>query len=336
MRYSREITLALKLNPTMFQVVNQKAIGAFNTLFGPSSKAIMMLSSKTAEMAAIMPNVIGVSADTRDVNFQEAILKYLRNVTRDIPAEGVKLETGWDFDIDDPYKHEAVLEWAKANKINTSVGKKQLEKDIFNAMLFGENTAVHEEHLYKYMTPINPSDYVVWRLALNTSTVANRPEDVEKSTNIRFYLHSKEDAKRIKEAKTKATVNTVKKLADLFAESDMERIKNILICANPVDILKINKLEATDLQMQITELSQNEADKFNSLVDNPNVKAIAQVHKLLASQVITKEGDRIFDTNHPERILGSSIEGVIAFLADEANHEYKSQLFAAYKAAVLN
>ena len=35
----------------MFQVVNQKSIGAFNTIFGPSIKAVLTLSSKTAEMA---------------------------------------------------------------------------------------------------------------------------------------------------------------------------------------------------------------------------------------------------------------------------------------------
>ena len=54
MIYSRKITLALKLNPTMFQVVNQKSIGAFNTIFGPSIKAVLTLSSKTAEMASIL------------------------------------------------------------------------------------------------------------------------------------------------------------------------------------------------------------------------------------------------------------------------------------------
>ncbi len=49
-------------------------------------------------------------------------------------------------------------------------------------MLFGEGTAVHEENLYMYMTLLSRKR----RLALLTSTVANKPEDVEKSTNIRF------------------------------------------------------------------------------------------------------------------------------------------------------
>ena len=83
-----------------------------------------------------------------------------------------------------------------------------------------------------YMTPIKPQDYILWRLALLTSTVANKPEDVEKSTNIRFYLHSIEDVKRMKDAKTKAVVNTATKLAQLFTgdESSYKRIRNMLIC----------------------------------------------------------------------------------------------------------
>lgn len=335
MRYSREITLALKLNPTMFQVVNTKSIGAFNTLFGPSNKAITMLSAKTSEMYAIMPNLIGASYESKDVNFQEAVLKYLRMCIREVPSEGIKLETGWDFDINDPLKRSEILSWANKNGFDTKTITKSLEKNIFNAMLFGEN-AVHEENLYMYMTPIVPADYILWRLALNTSTVANRPEDVNKSTNIRFYLHSKEDAKRIKEAKTKATVDTVTKLAKLFDGKSDDRIRDILICANEANVLNIIKMEPTELQVAITELSQNDSDKFNSLYDTENIKAYAQVHKLLAAQILTKDGNNYFDTNHPEKILGNSIEGVIAFLAEESNAEYKSQLFSAYKAAILN
>ncbi|MBD5584340.1 MAG: hypothetical protein HDQ88_04610 [Clostridia bacterium] len=335
MKYSREITLALKLNPTMFQVVNRKAIGSFNTMFGPSNKAISILSSRNAEMASIMPEILGISPDSRDTNFQEAVLKYLRTIIKEVPAEGIKLETGWDLDIDNPFKKDEILKWAKEHGIDTTQAHAKLEKEIFEAMLFGDKR-VHEELLFQYMKPINPADYVIWRLALNTSTVANKPEDVDKSTNIRFYLHSKEDAKRIKEAKTKTTVDTVQKLATLYAEANNDRIIDILICANPNDVLSIIKKEPTDLQVAITELSQSNPDKFLDLYGKAEIKAYAQVHKLLAAQVITKDGDKFFDTNHPDKVLGSSIEGVIAFLADEANKEYKSQLFTAYKAAILN
>jgi len=99
MIYSRKITLALKLNPTMFQVVNQKSIGAFNTIFGPSIKAVLTLSSKTAEMASILPTIIGASADSRNVNFQDLVLKHLKNSTVEVPAQGYELETGWEFSL---------------------------------------------------------------------------------------------------------------------------------------------------------------------------------------------------------------------------------------------
>lgn len=338
MIYSRKITLALKLNPTMFQVVNQKNIGAFNTLFGPSIKAVLTLSSKTAEMASILPTIIGASADSRDVNFQDLVLKHLKNSTIDIPAQGYELETGWEFTINDPIKRDAILTWAKNNGIDMTLAPNKLEKAIFDAMLFGENTYVHEENLYQYMTPIKAQDYIVWRLALLTSTVANKPEDVDKSTNIRFYLHSLEDVKRLKDAKTKAVVNTATKLAKLFTgdEASYKRIRNMLICNNPADTLNIVKMENGDLQTAVAELSQNNADAFISLFDNANVEGMAQVHKLISAQVITKDGDKYFDTVRPEIVLGSSIEGVMAYLATPENVEYKAQLFTAYKATVLN
>lgn len=205
-------------------------------------------------------------------------------------------------------------------------------------MLFGDGIAVHEENLYMYMTPIKPQDYIIWRLALLTSTVANKPEDVEKSTNIRFYLHSIEDVKRMKDAKTKTVVNTATKLAQLFTgdEASYKRIRNMLICNAPADTLSIIKMEHGDLQTAIAELSQTNADAFISLFDNKNVEAMAQVYKLLAAQVITKDGDNYFDTVRPEVVLGSSVEGVMAYLAAPENVEYKAQLFTAYKASVLN
>ena len=322
----------------MFQVVNQKSIGAFNTIFGPSIKAVLTLSSKTAEMASILPTIIGASADSRNVNFQDLVLKHLKNSTVEVPAQGYELETGWEFSLNDPVKRDAILDWAKKNSINTEVAPNKLEKAIFDAMLFGEGTAVHEENLYMYMTPIKPQDYILWRLALLTSTVANKPEDVEKSTNIRFYLHSIEDVKRMKDAKTKVVVNTATKLAQLFTgdESSYKRIRNMLICNAPADTLQIIKMEHGDLQTAIAELSQTNADAFISLFDNKNVEVMAQVYKLLAAQVITKDGDNYFDTVRPEVVLGSSIEGVMAFLAAPENVEYKAQLFTAYKASVIN
>lgn len=150
----------------MFQVVNQKSIGAFNTLFGPSIKAVLTLSSKTAEMASILPTIIGASSDSRDVNFQDLVLKHLKNSTIDVPAQGHELETGWEFTINDPVKREAIMSWAKANGIDTTLAPVKLEKAIFDAMLFGEHTAVHEENLYQYMTPIKAQDYIVWHLSV--------------------------------------------------------------------------------------------------------------------------------------------------------------------------
>lgn len=336
MRYSRVITVALKLNPTMFQVVNTKSIGAFNTLLGASTKAITILSSKTAEMASLMPTLLGVSPESKDVNFQESVVRYFRNWVRDVPPAGITLETGWDFSLYDPARHDRIMEWAKKNGIDTTLGTIELEKKIFDAMLFGDKIAVHEENLYLYMTPINTADYIAWRLLLNTSTVANRPEDADKSTNIRFYLHSEADAKRLKSAKTKAAVNTTIRLAKLFEGDGHDRIRDILICSDPTRVFLYSKMLVDDLQMEITNLSQVKPDLFNSLFENDAIKSWAQVYKLLAAQVISKDGDRYYDTNRPEIILGSSIEGVIAYLADPQNNDYKSQLFTAYKAVVAN
>ena len=119
----------------MFQVVNQKSIGAFNTIFGPSIKAVLTLSSKTAEMASILPTIIGASADSRNVNFQDLVLKHLKNSTVEVPAQGYELETGWEFSLNDPVKRDAILDWAKKNSINTEVAPNKLEKAIFDAML---------------------------------------------------------------------------------------------------------------------------------------------------------------------------------------------------------
>ena len=115
-----------------------------------------------------------------------------------------------------------------------------------------------------------------------------------------------------------------------------KRIRNMLICNAPADTLQIIKMEHGDLQTAVAELSQTNADAFISLFDNKNVEAMAQVYKLLAAQVITKDGDNYFDTVRPEVVLGSSIEGVMAFLAAPENVEYKAQLFTAYKASVIN
>lgn len=338
MIYSRKITLALKLNPTMFQVVNTKAIGPFNTLFGPSGQAVLTLSSKTAEMAAILPPLLGSSANATSVNFQDLVLKHLKNSVIDIPASGYELETGWEFQLNDPIKKAKIVEYIKSNKIDDTLADKQLEKALFDEMLFGSKARVHEEELYLYMTPIKPQDYILWRLALLTSTVANKPEDVDRSTNIRFYLHSEEDVKRIKEAKTKKVVNTALKLAQLLAgdEASNKRIRNMLICDNPVKTLQIVNMDNNSIYNAIAEVSANTPERFIDLFDNDGIEALAEVHKLMAAQIITKDGDNIFDTNHPERILGSTIEGVIAFLASPDNAEYKKQLFSAYKASVFN
>ena len=56
----------------------------------------------------------------------------------------------------------------------------------------------HVEYEYRclYAQPVNPIDYLSYSFAIIHREVANSLEELDKSTNIRFYLYTEEEEKR--------------------------------------------------------------------------------------------------------------------------------------------
>ncbi len=95
----------------------------FNTIFGPALKQFLLYLVKLLKWLLYFLTIIGASADSRNVNFQDLVLKHLKNSTVEVPAQGYELETGWEFSLNDPVKRDAILDWAKKNSINTEVAE---------------------------------------------------------------------------------------------------------------------------------------------------------------------------------------------------------------------
>ena len=120
-----------------------------------------------------LPGLIGLAPNAP--SYAPAKINYWKNISRDIPFNGLELEVGFEYPNKKAYElgHKEALE--EAEKI------KQARK---NHSRYDEVFTVRQQQ----GSPISIEDYVFYRYLLVYGDCANNPDDVGKSPKIRMYI----------------------------------------------------------------------------------------------------------------------------------------------------
>lgn len=180
--------------------------------------------------------------------------------------------------------------------------------------------------------PYNYSDYTLYRYALVYSKVANKKEDIRKSSKIEMYIVDEEIVKQerqfIGSIQDKAiayylelTNNSQKRdnvlnVMGLYFKHDDESERNDKI--RDLAVMQISK-SSTDFEKQ---QQINKLNNFISVVEDKDLEHTAFIYKALNNKILTYLPNSSVITYEGTK-LGNSIKEVIFYLSDSKNHIIK-------------
>jgi len=338
----RSISLFLKLNPSIFQVINLEAMGEYSRKLGSAVNVVNTLCSLTEEMKVLLPTILGVSPDNSSVNWQAQVSKYWHNFSLDVLPTGMTFNIGFRFNLHDTNDTrrmkalESVLKKAGVKDTDSeSVKEKALLEYLFGTDKDG-NKNVTEEELYQYGTPLNIPDYLAWRYCLLTSQVANTPEVANNSTKIRFYLHNAEDAKKAKKDANLKSTNAIKVYADMLnKDSSIKLMEAVCISKKLVswEEFKNRDWKADDTQATVLQYATDKPVDFLATVADKNLQVKATIQSYIYCSLLTElpSSSIITDASDPSIVLGDNLNDAIAFFSRDTNKAYLSALEAKFK-----
>lgn len=326
---SREISIQWKLNPDAFQIINKTAIVDITRRFGSTINAVNNILIKKELLEMTMPIIIGMNSTDKD--WQKTITNYWNSLAVDIPENGKTLEIGFTFDSTDKDRQTYIKDLYSKFKFKN-------DEEFANYVM----TKVPEEDKYRYGTPLNVSDYLLWIYSFHYRDVANTPEDIQKASPfIRFYIHDDLLVKKQKEELTDLAINAQEEYIGLIKSNDAkDKIYNILCVLEPSLILEIEKLNDKEKQIRLFDLASRESSKFIALTRDNNLHTKALIEKLITKHILRKMSntDVIVDIEDPSIVLGNTTTEAVTWFVLEQNKakvsEYITRLSALDKIKV--
>lgn len=327
---NRSQKLEWKLNPTIFQLINAKALGAETMALGSAVKPVRTLLANDEELKVILPAVIGVAPNSP--SWQESVTDYLNNFHLDVPRRGIEFDLSVIFNRDNERTKDAIDKYCDEHKLTD-----ESDEDIIEKILGKSDDgkfAVPETELYKYVDFVNPIDYINWRFCLLSAKVANNVEDVDKSTNIQFYLTSEDQLKKARAAKLQLTNKAMKHYVSIISSTNTNKVDLLTVAlklfSNASDY-KESTLE--ERQALIMNFMQDNPSEFIAAVSDKSLENRAKVQMYIWMGILkqSKETNIITDAHNPEIVLGATISEAISYLENDKNAAYANELFAKYK-----
>lgn len=327
-------------------------------LIGSSLSGVRKMLSKPSEQKVYMKEIIGISPNSPD--WDATLNHYWNSLSVDIPIGGKELEIGFVYDITDSDKTDAIKVFNESNKSNPfnedkdikayfdkkyeevitdfnknlakaeTISDEKLKSETLNLIYKTKYDKIEmiESEKYKYATPISISDYMLWRYCLVYSHVANEITLVDKSRNIRFYLHSEEEIKKAKEVRK--NVEKQRMEAFLSVVKDVEKMNKVMYALRLGYLL--DTMDPSDIDVELNKYSIENTSKFVSTVNMANLDLVAFIEKLIVKGLLRRlDGTEIIvDYADPTKVIGNNLSEAIAYISNKENDksitEYKNKL----------
>lgn len=328
MTTSKKVQVIQKPGVTYFQHANTKWISIDSLRVGRYMKAVNEMIAKTEMNRLLLREIIGVDPDSPVGNWDNLLKEWWANVNISIPAKGLTLEVGLIYDVTDPLRKARIDEIKRAKGV-TSITDEDLKNWVESKINYSDRCL--------YAKPVDTLNYLYYCFVLIHREVANSITDIDKSTNIRFYLYTEEEEKKIKEEDTKLRTEAAGILAELAKDS--KKVIKALRVYNTLDDIapyKITNDDAANLQNLVLLFQENPKLFITISKDkDTNMKAFVQelfennlLEKLTGSNVIVLAQDH-------NVILGGNIQETMDFFRNDSNKETRETLQKQIKAIKL-
>jgi hypothetical protein len=336
----RQVTILQHIVLSSFNKINREHYVSRPKPLGCDIRAEKSMYDWQDGLRVLMPQVLGVSPNSS--KWFDLIKDYFSSIFVDIPSDGKVLNTtlvyhlnptnetqqaevkkltqelkGKDFTIKDA---KSIAEYYEGLKEKARLGGEANEDEVLRL----------EKDSFKYATPENIEDYLLWIYCLRHGKVANTKQLISKSpSKIEFFLESMED--RLLAKKTMA--NTNRKVRRLLAKVDEDKeLRGAL-----VHILGIKSTTEEDIILDIEAYSDKNPEAFINAVEDKTLIQKAYIQELINYGVLIKSphSSLISDAEDREIVIGTSYDDAISYINAVANKakasEFKNRLNAMKK-----
>ena len=303
---SRKVTLLKKNKNNSFQMANVKVIDANGNpeIIGTTVTAVAAMTSNDEEMKMVLPELIGISENSPD--WAKEVKNYWNSICVYVTGAGKQLEIGFTYDFDDSDPRRA--------KYITNAGVKDEDGLITycNAKLTKDPTFY--KFMYRYATPLNKEDYLLYRYCMGYRDVANHHNNVDTHAHIRIYIFDEEVQKRIVAEDSKIKRESIIKLSELYSKRDAL-----------LDVLYVFESDAvtqdeTSQDIAIELIASGTPVEFLATVKDKNITNKAMIQKYIRAGILKKVplGTTILDGDSGDPI-GKDLDEALLWIKTPTN-----------------
>lgn len=352
---SKTVSIFWKTIVSPYAIANKEHVLEVERVIGSAVGAVNKMLSASEEQKAYMPEILGLSPNSP--NWDTNLAHYWNSLSVSIPTGGRKLEIGFIYDVNSNNKkqyidthntssdvklkteqdivdyfskrHQDIIDgFEKAMRTSLTLNGKAKDEYINNAYRTKwESIEQLEAQKYKFGTPLNVQDYILYRYCLVYGHVANEYSVLDKSSKIRFYLHSEEEMKAMK--KQKAQLQKDKLAAFLEVTKNPDTVENLLYAVGLGSVLR--GLDKLDLDYELQQYSDDNPKQFIEYSKNKSLPTIGLIEKYIEYNILKRLDNTsvIVDSTSPDIIIGNSMDEAISFFTNEKNKpkvsEYKAR-----------
>lgn len=332
-KHERFINLQWVIHRSMYALANKNVLNAGTEprKIGSSLSAVNSMVAKGEEMRVLLPSILGTDPLSSKLDWEASVKNYWHGFSVDIPIGGRLLDISWNIDINDPNKKEAIEALrADAKSIKTN-------KDLLNYLFAINQTTkqpnVTEEYLFRYATPSNIEDYLLWRWCLIYRRVLNPdadPEILDRNPDIDFFLYDPAITKRKSENNLKETQAAMVAYLDLITKSDAKDDVLFVFGENPLT------WDAFDKDQKLYTLYQTQPKRFVEVVKDKNLTIKSRIERYINVGLLNRLAGTgiVTDGADPSIILGNNINEVVSYFNNEIYKTFITEYAAKYKAAI--
>jgi len=324
-KFERTISLQWTLHRSMFAQANKNVmnVGSDVRRVGSALSAVNEMLSKGEEMKVLMPTLLGADPSSNKLDWEVAIKNYWHSFEVDIPFGGRILDIGWDFDLNSPDKVAAINALDKKVKSDKDLADYAFSKN-------GNDNNIREEYLFRYGTPSNVEDYLLWRYCLVYRRVLNPgvdPSILDRNPDIEFYLY---DASTVKET-AKTTLKLVNQASEIYLgllTKSTEKDNMLFVFGeNPIE------MEDYDKDFKLKEYSNSQPERFIAFSKDKNLNVKAKIERYVSVGILRRLPNTsiIVDADDASLVLGNSINEVVSFFNNPVNATAISEYGTKYK-----
>jgi len=324
---SRKIKILWREKYSDYETINKDVLVVNERPMGITSGANKKILSEGDMLQSIMPTLVGADPNSNKSDWDNLMYKYFNGMHVLIPKPGLELEVGFSYRLktDNKNKKEAIAELIGSK---TTI---KTDEDLANLV---EATDKHGSFVndpdtwYRYGEPIEKEQYVIYRYAKYSAKVANNKADVEKSPNIRFYIHTDHEERVLREKRISAETESMKLYLELITDPDV--VDSVLLLMNR---LPSSFKDDSEKHEFLNTQRINNTNYFISTLKDKNLKMKADIEKYIQAGVLRRlvGSTTVVDNSDASIVLGINMDEVVSFFSNELNKAKVKEYESIYK-----